>query len=240
MRHLILCFLLFPFLANSQNSTVFQVWNEAGISYKLDKKQSFAFDFTTRHNASGLKTYFPQISYKYKFNKLIRPSIDYRFIGDKNQEGNVTFRHRLNANLQFNHEFGRLQLGLRLRYQYSTNRLAENFEPEFGQALRIKPSLAYDLPKTDLEPQVSMEFFTGPMDGQNGYHLNRIRWCVGLAYTFEGPHSKLRICTTSASWALVLWTALFWIFLMGTVWGITKAKNQSSNNATAAFYNWSE
>ncbi len=189
MRHLILCFLLFPFLANSQNSTVFQVWNEAGISYKLDKKQSFAFDFTTRHNASGLQTYFPQISYKYKFNKLIRPTIDYRFIGDKNQEGNVTFRHRLNANLQFNHEFGRLQLGLRLRYQYSTNRLAENFEPEFGQALRIKPSLAYDFPKTDLEPQVSMEFFTGPMDGQNGYHLNRIRWCVGLAYTFEGPHS---------------------------------------------------
>ena len=189
MRHLILCFLLFPFLANSQNSTVFQVWNEAGISYKIDKKQSLAFDLTTRHAAGGLRTFFPQVSYKYKLNKYIRPSIDYRYIGSRNNEGNFEFQHRINANLQFNHEFGRLQLGLRLRYQYSTNRLAENFEPEFGQALRIKPSLAYDLPKTDLEPQVSMEFFTGPMDGQNGYHLNRIRWCVGLAYTFEGPHS---------------------------------------------------
>jgi hypothetical protein len=189
MRHLILCFLLFPFLANSQNSTVFQVWNEAGISYKIDKKQSLAFDLTTRHAAGGLRTFFPQVSYKYKLNKYIRPSIDYRYIGSRNNEGNFEFQHRINANLQFNQEFERLQLGLRLRYQYSTNRLAENFEPEFGQALRIKPSLAYDLPKTDLEPQVSMEFFTGPMDGQNGYHLNRIRWSVGLAYAFEGPHS---------------------------------------------------
>lgn len=189
MRHLILCFLLFPFLANSQNSTVFQVWNEAGISYKIDKKQSLAFDLTTRHAAGGLRTFFPQVSYKYKLNKYIRPSIDYRYIGSRNNEGNFEFQHRINANLQFNQEFERLQLGLRLRYQYSTNRLAENFEPEFGQAIRIKPSLAYDLPKTDLEPQVSIEFFTGPMDGQNGYHLNRIRWSVGLAYAFEGPHS---------------------------------------------------
>ena len=189
MRHLILCFLLFPFWANSQNSTVFQVWNEAGISYKIDKKQSLVFDLTTRHAAGGLRTFFPQVSYKYKLNKYIRPSIDYRYIGSRNNEGNFEFQHRINANLQFSQEFERLQLGLRLRYQYSTNRLAENFEPEFGQAIRIKPSLAYDLPKTDLEPQVSMEFFTGPMDGQNGYHLNRIRWSVGLAYTFEGPHS---------------------------------------------------
>jgi hypothetical protein len=189
MRHLILCFLLFPFLANSQNSTVFQVWNEAGISYKIDKKQSLAFDLTTRHAAGGLRTFFPQVSYKYKINKYIRPSIDYRYIGSRNNEGNFEFQHRINANLQFNQELERLQLGLRLRYQYSTNRLAENFEPEFGQALRIKPSLAYNLPKTDLEPQVSIEFFTGPMDGQNGYHLNRIRWSVGLAYAFEGPHS---------------------------------------------------
>jgi hypothetical protein len=189
MRHLILCFLLFPFLANSQNSTVFQVWNEAGISYKIDKKQSLAFDLTTRHAAGGLRTFFPQVSYKYKLNKYIRPSIDYRYIGSRNNEGNFEFQHRINANLQFNQEFERLQLGLRLRYQYSTNRLAENFEPEFGQALRIKPSLAYDLQNTDLEPQVSMEFFTGPMDGQPGYHLNRIRWSVGLAYAFEGPHS---------------------------------------------------
>lgn len=189
MRFLHLLFLYLPSLAFGQNSTVFQVWNEAGVSYKFDKKQSFAFDLTTRHTAGGLQTIFPQVSYKYKVNKNIRPSIDYRLISDRNQEGNMTLQHRLNANLQFNQELERLQLGLRLRYQYSTNRLADNFEPEFGQALRIKPSLAYDLSNTDLEPQVSMEFFTGPMEGQVGFHMNRIRWSIGLGYTFEGPHT---------------------------------------------------
>ena len=189
MRHLVFSLLLFPILGWGQNSTVFQLWNEAGVSYKVDKKQSLAFDLTTRHAAGGLQTYFPQVSYKYKVNKYIRPSLDYRLISDRNQEGNMTLQHRINANIQFNQELERLQLGLRLRYQYSTNRIADNFEPEFGQALRIKPSFAYDLKKTDLEPQVSMEFFTGPMDGQMGYHLNRIRWSVGLAYAFDGPHS---------------------------------------------------
>lgn len=189
MRHLVFSLLLLPMLSWSQNSTVFQLWNEAGVSYKVDKKQSLAFDLSTRHAAGGLQTIFPQVSYKYKVNKYIRPSIDYRLINDRNQDGNMTLQHRLNANLQFNQELERLQLGLRVRYQYSTNRLAENFEPEFGQAIRVKPSLAYDLQNTDLEPQLSSEFFTGPMDGQTGYHLNRIRWSAGLAYTFKGPHS---------------------------------------------------
>jgi hypothetical protein len=189
MRFLHLLFLYLPSLAFGQNSTVFQVWNEAGISYKVDKKQSLAFDLTTRHGAGGIQTIFPQISYRYKLNNYIKPSIDYRLIGNKNQEGNTTLQHRLNANVQFNYELKRLQLGLRLRYQFSSSRLAENFEPEFGQAVRIKPSFAYDLKKTDLEPQVSMEVFSGPMEGQVGFHMNRIRWSVGLGYTFEGPHT---------------------------------------------------
>lgn len=189
MRHLVFCLILFPILSWSQNSTVFQLWNEVGVAYKVDKKQSLAFDLTTRYSASGLQTFFPQISYKYKINKLIRPSIDYRFIGDRNQEGNFTYQHRLNANLQFAHSIDKLQFGLRLRYQYTTNRFAENYEPEFGEAFRLKPSISYNIKKSDFEPQASMEFFTGPMDGQTGYHLNRIRWSVGFAYTFEDNHS---------------------------------------------------
>jgi len=189
MRIVSLLLFCLPILAFGQNSTVFQVWNEAGVSYKLDKKQSIAFDLTTRHSAGGVQTFFPQLSYKYKVNKTIRPSIDYRYIGSRTPEGNFTYRHRLNANLQLAYDIDRWQLGLRLRYQYSSNRLADNFEPEFGQAFRIKPSLAYDIKNSDFEPSVSMEFFNGPMDGQNGYHLNRIRWSVGLGYTFDGPHS---------------------------------------------------
>ena len=130
-----------------------------------------------------------QFSYKYKLNKYIRPSLDYRFIGSRTQEGNFAYQHRININLQGNYELARFMIGLRGRYQFTTNRLAENFEPEFGEAIRIRPSIAYDIKKSVLSPQASMEFFTGPMDGQQGYHLNRIRWNVGLGFDWEGPHT---------------------------------------------------
>ncbi len=189
MRSLVLSLLLFPFVGLSQNSTVFQVWNEVGVGYKLDKKQSLGVELTTRHGAGGLQTFFPQISYKYKINKFIRPSVDYRYVGSSTQEGNFSYRHRINTNLQFNYEIERLELGLRMRYQFTTNRLADNFEQEFGEAFRIKPSIVYNIKKSVLLPQASMEFFTGPMDGQQGYHLNRIRWSVGLGFDWDGPHS---------------------------------------------------
>jgi hypothetical protein len=189
MRSLILSLILVPFVGLSQNSTVFQVWNEVGVGYKLDKKQSLAFDLTTRHDAIGVETFFAQISYKYKINKFIRPSLDYRYVADRNQVGNFTYSHRINTNLQFNYDIERFQLGLRMRYQFTTNRLVDNFEQEFGEAFRLKPSIVYDVKKSVLLPQASMEFFTGPMDGQQGYHLNRIRWSVGLSFDWDGPHT---------------------------------------------------
>jgi hypothetical protein len=189
MRNLVLSLLFFPIVVLGQNSTVFQVWNEIGVGYKLDKKQSLAFDLTTRHGAGGVQTFFPQISYKYKLNKYIRPSLDYRYIGSRTEEGNFTYQHRLNVNVQTNYDLDRLQLGLRARYQFTTNRLAANYEPEFGEAFRIKPSIVYDIKKSVLLPKASMEFFTGPMDVQQGYHLNRIRWSIGLGFDWDGPHT---------------------------------------------------
>jgi hypothetical protein len=189
MRSIILSFLLLPFVGLSQNSTVFQVWNEVGLAYKIDKKQSLALDLTTRHGAGGVQTYFPQISYKYKLNKYIRPSVDYRYIGTRTNEANFKYQHRINVNVQANYELARFQLGLRGRYQFTTNRFAANYEPEFGEAFRMKPSMAYDIKKSLLIPQASVEFFTGPMTGQLGYHLNRIRWSIGLGFDWTGPHT---------------------------------------------------
>ena len=148
-----------------------------------------AFDLTTRHVAGGIQTFFPQISYKYKLNKNISPSLDYRYIGTRTLEGNFSYQHRFNVNLQANYDIERFNIGLRGRYQFTTNRLADNYEPEFGEAFRLKPSIAYDIKKSILAPQASMEFFTGPMDGQQGYHLNRIRWSIGIGFEWESPHA---------------------------------------------------
>jgi hypothetical protein len=155
----------------------------------MDKKQSLGLDFSSRFDANGINTFFPQFSYRYKINKNILPSIDYRLISDRNMSGNFELKHRINANLQFSHDIDQLELDFRLRYQYSRTRFVEDIEPEFGAALRYKTSIAYAIKKSDLKPKVSIEFFTGPMEGQMGYHLNRIRWNFGLSYDLKGPHS---------------------------------------------------
>jgi len=185
MKILLFFLAILPSLALSQNSTVFQSWNELGLSYKMDKKQSLGLDFTTRFDIGGLQTFFPQISYKYKLNKFIRPSLDYRFIGSKDDFGNYALQHRLNVNLQLAHEIERLELGFRVRYQFSAERSTTDIGSEFGDAFRFKPSIGYNLKNSILSPSAGMEFFTSPMDGQTGYHLNRIRWNVGLAINLK-------------------------------------------------------
>ncbi|MFM8595912.1 MAG: DUF2490 domain-containing protein [Flavobacteriales bacterium] len=181
MKRLFLLFWLVPGLLKAQNSTVFQSWNELGLAYKIDKKQSIGFDFTSRIDVSGLQTFFPQISYKYKVNKYLRPSLDYRLIGSKDGYGNYSMQHRLNVNLQFAHEVKRLQLGFRVRYQISAQRSMSDLGSEFGNAFRFKPTLAYNLNNSFLSPNAGIEFFANPMDGQTGYHLSRIRWNIGVS-----------------------------------------------------------
>ena len=185
LRYLLL-FSLLPFLGYAQNSTVFQSWNELGLSYKIDKKQSLGLVLTTRFDVAGLQTIFPQVSYKYKINKYLKPSLDYRLIGSKDDFGNFTIQHRLNANLQFAQKIERFELGLRLRYQFSANRSQTDFGSEFNNAIRFKPSIAYNLDNSKFIPQSSMELFFNPMDGQVGYHLGRIRWNVGVAIDLKG------------------------------------------------------
>ncbi len=180
MRYSLL-FGLLPFLGFSQNNTVFQSWNELGLSYKINKKQSLGLDLTTRFDAAGLQTIFPQVSYKYKINKYLKPSLDYRLIGSKDDFGNFTIQHRLNANLQLAHQINRLELAFRMRYQFSTNRSQTDFGSEFNNAIRFRPSIAYKPEHSKFTPQASMELFYNPMDGQMGYHLSRIRWNVGVA-----------------------------------------------------------
>jgi hypothetical protein len=191
LRYLLL-FGLLPFFGFTQNSTVFQSWNELSLSYKIDKKQSLGLDLTTRFDVAGLQTIFPQVSYKYKINKYLRPSLDYRLIGSKDDFGNFTIQHRLNANLQFAHEIERFEVGLRMRYQFSANRSQTDFGSEFNNAIRFKPSLAYNLDNSKITPNAGMELFCTPMDGQVGYHLSRIRWNIGVAIDLKGA-SELEI-----------------------------------------------
>lgn len=185
MKALIFIFGLLPSLCLAQNSTVLQSWNELGFGYKIDKRQSIGVDLTTRFDAAGLQTIFPQVSYKYKVNKYFRPSLDYRLIGTRDDYRNYTLQHRLNLNLQFAYSLNRFDLGFRTRYQFSANRSLTDLGSEFNDAFRFKPSIGYNMKNSNLSPNFGMEFFCVPQNGQAGYHLNRIRWNAGVAINLK-------------------------------------------------------
>jgi hypothetical protein len=170
-------------------STVFQVWNELGVSGKISKDFSYGVDLTTRFGSEGLGTLFPQVSFKYKLNKYVRVSLDYRLIGKKELNGNFLTSNRINGNLQFSYGVKRHSFGFRTRYHYSFSKLVGPYESEFDQAFRFKPSYAFDINNSIFTPNVSCEFFYNPLTGPNGKQFTRIRYYVGLEMELNGPHS---------------------------------------------------
>jgi hypothetical protein len=182
-------FFLFSFSSVYSQTTVFQVWNELGTSGKANKNLTYGVDLTTRIGNAGVATYFPQVSVKYKLNKFIRPSVDYRMIMNRASNGNYLASHRINGNLQFSYVKKRQSFGFRIRYQYSFNRLIQTYEPEFDQAFRFKPSYTYDVNKSIFTPKVSCEFFYNPSNGYQGQQFTRIRYYAGVALELAGPHN---------------------------------------------------
>lgn len=178
-----------PFFVLSQNEG--KVWTEVGIGGKITKDLEWGADLTTRFGSYGLETFFPQASFKYKVTKWFRPSIDYRFIADREVEGYYTFSNRINLNTEFRYNFDRLYLKSRIRYQYAFNRLSNSasYDPEFDQAIRFKLEGKYDINDFFLSPVLSGELFYDPQYGPYGQRINKLRAFAGVELDLNSPHS---------------------------------------------------
>ncbi|MFM6934884.1 MAG: DUF2490 domain-containing protein [Flavobacteriales bacterium] len=189
MKFFFIVLLFLSSLPVFSQSTVFQVWNELGVNGKINKDWSYGVDLTTRIGNVGVVTMFPQVSFKYKLNKYLRPSIDYRMISNRELNGNYLMSHRINGNLQFTYVEKRHSFGFRVRYQYSFRRIIGPYESEFDHAFRFKPSYSYDLNHSIFTPKLSCEFFYNPSNGIQGQQFTRIRYYAGVALELEGPHN---------------------------------------------------
>ncbi len=156
-----------------------QVWLETGVKYNLNKKFGASMDVTQRYGYMGLETIFPQVSFRYKLKKWVRPSIDYRVVCSKSNSGGYNATHRINGNIQFTHTLKRFDVGFRVRYQYSFKRLNSNYDAEFDQAWRFKPSIQYNIKGQPVSPELSAEFFYNPENSVTGNQFNRIRYYAG-------------------------------------------------------------
>lgn len=188
-RFIIFMLLFFHNLFAFSQSVESQLWMETGVKGRFVKGLDYTIDWTNRIGNQGFETMFPQASIKYKVNDWFRPSIDYRYVIKRELNSNYNGSNRLNFNVQLNKLVNRLNLGFRLRYQYSFDRVASvNYQPEFDQAFRLKPSISYDINNSIFSPSATLEFFYNPSNGPLGKRFSKIRSFVGVSLELKGPH----------------------------------------------------
>ena len=189
MKHLV--FLIFAFLGVSAYSQHdFQVWLKTGAEGGVVKKLDWSFELNSRFGAEGLETFFPQAGLEYKVTKWFRPSVEYRYIFDKDDYGNYDLGHRINLNAGFKELVARFDLGLRLRYQYAFSRLGSTveYDADFDQAVRAKLSSLYDIDNSVFSPLFNVELFYNPAFGPKGPGFTKVRVAVGTSLELDGPH----------------------------------------------------
>lgn len=188
MYKLLLFFCFSPFLTFAQTSG--KVWTEIGVKGEITKKLDWGVELNTRFGSNGIETYFPQVTLKYKVTKWFRPSVDYRAIFDREDNGNYSFSNRLNFNANFKFLVKRFTIGGRVRYQYAFNRFINinEFDAEFDQAIRFKPEITYDINNSIFSPTASIEFFYNPNYGPYGQRFTKYRAFIGVDLELDGPH----------------------------------------------------
>ncbi len=188
IRILFACWIfILPNLVLAQNEG--QVWLEAGFKAKITPEISINTENNNRFGGNGLSTSFTQFSLKYKLFKWVNASIDYRIISKKQANKNYLNSNRINSNLSFSYKQNRVSGNFRLRYQYAFGRIFSNdYEPDFDNAIRLRPRIKYDIENSIFTPSFSCEFYYNPSNGPLGKRFNKIRTSAGIDLELEGPH----------------------------------------------------
>jgi hypothetical protein len=187
----ILIFLGISLSSFGQNDYM-MAWTKVGLRGDVIKKMDWMFNVSTRFDNQGVATFFPQAGIEYKVKKWFKPSVEYRFLVDRNKYGNYKSSHRINLNAGFKYTVvKRLALGARIRYQYAFKQLGatQDYDADFDQAFRFKPSVTYDIKGSIFSPTMTTEFFYNPELGENGRQFTKLRFAVGTKIELDGPHA---------------------------------------------------
>ena len=190
MRLIICVFLVFCAVFTSRGQTDDQMlWTKVGVEGKIIKKLSWSGEINSRFGSNGIETFFPEAGLEYKLLKWFRPSIQYRYVIDKNKYGNFKAASRISFNGAFKTKVNRFKLGLRMRYQYSFNQINTTDKYAiFEHGLRLKPSVEYSIKGSKFTPLLSGEFFYQPKEGGATTFYQKIRLSLGTKYKFNSSH----------------------------------------------------
>jgi hypothetical protein len=183
-------FLFSTFVAwnQSQQSTRGQFWFSAGVKREIKYKLEVNLNTNLRLNNFGqLATLYQEASIKYTKLDWFRPSIEYRIVTNYDERRNFDNSHRLNFNADFRHQINQIKFGARLRYQMYIGGFVSNGS-DLDPSFRVKPHVEWEIPKSKITPEASVEFFYNPNNGPFGHTWNRVRY--GATLNFDLPKSN--------------------------------------------------
>lgn len=214
MRKLIciLCSLFALTTMTRAQSSDFGTWYELGAEKKLSKKWSLGVEgeFRTRNNSRTADRWSAGLNAEYKIIRGLKASAGYTLLYDNNQEeldlksdglrpnkwtpSYWGMRHRFNVSLTGNIDWGRLNVSLRERWQYTYRPEAEGKKYDFDDeawtsvkgkgknVLRSRLQLSYDIPHWKFDPFANVEMFNTDKG------IDKMRYQIGIDYKYQKKH----------------------------------------------------
>jgi hypothetical protein len=165
---------IFPISVFSQEND-FQTWTSISASKKIIKKTNLTIKqgIRFRENSSLYSKLFTDLKIKSKYNKHFSFAIGYRFSNDWNKQLELSQKNRFYSDIYYKDKYKkRFLFDARARFQTQGNIQG------YAATFRHKSALAYNIPKTKLEPSVALEYFL-PFESML---INKLRYTIGLSH----------------------------------------------------------
>jgi len=165
----------------------FETWSSLNFDFKANKRLSFNLEQQIRlkENSSEIDVYFTELSTNYEFNKHVYAGVGLRFIRKNDNTGKIQGYEnhgRVNFDLGYKTGFDRFDIGTRLRFQSKNEWDSDKEEGDFSNNhLRFKTSLAYNIRKSKIDPEISAEIFRHYQEDEES-EFNKYRLTLGAKY----------------------------------------------------------
>lgn len=168
------------------------IWYEAKADKKLWKglRADFEASIRTNENARNIEKFYFEPGLRYKFNDYLNAGIYYRFIEQKEKDGNYHARHRWFVQMKATAPtVARFTFAVRYRIQQQFKTYIEDPEDEDAQWYqRVRFELNYDIKGIPLRPYVNAEMHMQLLD-PNEYRVDKWRTLFGVEYTLNKKHT---------------------------------------------------
>ena len=191
-RPAIILFTLIFSVAAAGQDTDYGIWYEASASKDIWKDLRFDFEASirTNENARNIDKFYFEPGLRYKFNDYFNAGVYYRFIDQKEKDGNYHPRHRWFLQMKGTApSVARFTFSVRYRIQQQFKTYIEDPEDEEPQWYqRIRFELAYDVKGVPLKPYINAEMHT-ELFSPNEFVADKWRSMVGIEYTIHKKHT---------------------------------------------------